>query len=79
MDLTFSYSITFQFGLVFAGAQKNIGPAGVTLVIVRDDLLGKSSVLCPTVLNYSVMVSDNSLHNTPPCFRYFIYSFLLTF
>ncbi len=61
----FSY---FQFALVFAGAQKNIGPAGVTLVIVRSDLLGKPSALCPTVFNYSVMANENSLHNTPPCF-----------
>jgi phosphoserine aminotransferase len=55
---------------VFAGAQKNIGPAGVTLVIIRNDLLGKQSVLCPSVLNYSVMAKENSLHNTPPCFKY---------
>ena len=60
----------FQFALVFAGAQKNIGPAGVTLVIIRNDLLGKQSVLCPSVLNYSVMAKENSLHNTPPCFKY---------
>ncbi len=59
-----------QFALVFAGAQKNIGPAGVTLVIIRNDLLGKQSVLCPSVLNYSVMAKENSLHNTPPCFKY---------
>jgi len=54
--------------VIFAGAQKNIGPAGVTLVIVREDLLGKAAVTCPTVLDFTVMAKDNSLHNTPPTF-----------
>lgn len=57
-----------QYGAIFAGAQKNIGPAGVTVVIVREDLLGKALPACPTVLNYTVMNRDNSLHNTPPVF-----------
>ena len=57
-----------QFGVIFAGAQKNIGPAGVTLVIVREDLLGKAAVACPTVLDFTIMAKDNSLHNTPPTF-----------
>ncbi|XP_047342887.1 phosphoserine aminotransferase isoform X2 [Vespa velutina] len=58
-----------KFGLIFAGAQKNIGPAGVTLVIVRDDLLGHAMSVCPTILNFTVMANDNSLHNTPPLFQ----------
>lgn len=57
-----------QFGVVFAGAQKNIGPAGVTVVIVREDLLGFPLPVCPTVLDFGVMAQDNSLHNTPPVF-----------
>ncbi|KAI4500363.1 hypothetical protein M0802_004780 [Mischocyttarus mexicanus] len=62
-----------KFGLIFAGAQKNIGPAGVTLVIVRDDLLGHAMPVCPTILNLTIMANDNSLHNTPPLFQiYFV-------
>ncbi|XP_021919839.1 probable phosphoserine aminotransferase isoform X2 [Zootermopsis nevadensis] len=61
-----------KFGVIFAGAQKNIGPAGVTLVIVREDLLGKAAVTCPTVLDFTVMAKDNSLHNTPPTFLIYV-------
>ncbi|KAL2724633.1 putative phosphoserine aminotransferase [Vespula maculifrons] len=62
-----------KFGLIFAGAQKNIGPAGVTLVIVRDDLLGHAMSVCPSILNFTIMANDNSLHNTPPLFQiYFV-------
>jgi len=61
-----------KFGVIFAGAQKNIGPAGVTLVIVREDLLGKAAVTCPTVLDFTVMAKDNSLHNTPPTFSIYV-------
>jgi len=57
-----------KFGVIYAGAQKNIGPAGVTIVIVREDLLGNALPICPTVLDYNVMAKENSLHNTPPCF-----------
>lgn len=66
-----------KFGIVYAGAQKNIGPAGVTIVIIRDDLLDKALAITPTVFNYSVMAKENSLHNTPPCFA--IYSVGLVF
>lgn len=59
-----------QFGVVFAGAQKNIGPAGVVLVIVRRDLLGSPLPITPLVFDFTVMTKDNSLHNTPPTFRY---------
>lgn len=61
-----------KFGLIFAGAQKNIGPAGITLVIVRDDLLGRAMSVCPTILNFTVMAKDNSLHNTPPVFQIYV-------
>ncbi|XP_050458102.1 probable phosphoserine aminotransferase [Cataglyphis hispanica] len=61
-----------KFALIFAGAQKNIGPAGVTLVIVRDDLLGHPMDVCPTVLNFTIMANDNSLHNTPPVFQIYV-------
>lgn len=44
-----------RFGVIYAGAQKNIGPAGLTLVIVREDLLGKASVACPSILDYTVL------------------------
>lgn len=61
-----------KFGVIFAGAQKNIGPAGVTLVIIRDDLLGKAAATCPIVLDYTIMAKDNSLHNTPPTFAIYV-------
>ncbi|ODN03223.1 putative phosphoserine aminotransferase [Orchesella cincta] len=66
-----------KFGLIYAGAQKNIGPAGVTIVIVREDLIGKALPITPTVLDYAVMAKENSLHNTPPCFA--IYAVGLVF
>jgi phosphoserine aminotransferase len=56
------------FGLIYAGAQKNIGPAGVCLVIVRDDMLKLIPDGLPTMLTYKTYVSNNSLFNTPPCF-----------
>lgn len=58
-----------QFGLIFAGAQKNVGCAGVTVVIVREDLIGKALKECPIILDYQVQAGNNSLYNTPPCFR----------
>lgn len=69
--LTKSLDIS-KFAVIFAGAQKNIGPAGVTLVIVRDDILGHAMNICPTILNFTVMASDNSLHNTPPVFQIYV-------
>jgi phosphoserine aminotransferase len=59
-----------RHGLIYAGAQKNIGPAGVTLVIVRDDLVARSAgnKALPTMLNYGVHVENTSLYNTPPAF-----------
>ncbi|XP_011305706.1 probable phosphoserine aminotransferase [Fopius arisanus] len=61
-----------KFGVIYAGAQKNIGPSGVTLVIVREDLLGKALPVCPSVLDYTIMANDNSLYNTPPTFQIYV-------
>jgi phosphoserine aminotransferase len=61
-----------RFGLIYAGAQKNLGPSGVTFVIVRDDLLARSSKSLPTMLNYKVMAENNSLYNTPNTFGVYI-------
>jgi phosphoserine aminotransferase len=61
-----------RFGLVYAGAQKNLGPSGVTLVIVRDDLLARSSDALPAMLNYKVQAENNSLYNTPPTFGVYL-------
>ncbi|MCJ8746729.1 hypothetical protein PDJAM_G00145250 [Pangasius djambal] len=66
-----------KFGLIFAGAQKNIGSAGVTLVIVREDLLGKALKECPVVFDYKVQAENNSLHNTPPCYSIYIVKLVL--
>jgi phosphoserine aminotransferase len=54
------------FGLIYAGAQKNLGPAGVTIVIIREDLLDRASLDIPTMLRYSTYAEKNSLYNTPP-------------
>jgi phosphoserine aminotransferase len=66
-----------DFGLIYAGAQKNMGPAGVTLVIVKDDLLGKTGRKIPAMFNYQVQIEGGSMYNTPPCFA--IYVSMLTF
>jgi phosphoserine aminotransferase len=61
-----------RFGLIYAGAQKNLGPSGVTLVIVREDLLVRSQESLPTMLNYKVLAESNSLYNTPNTFGIYI-------
>jgi phosphoserine aminotransferase len=61
-----------RFGLIYAGAQKNLGPSGVTLVIVREDLLARSAASLPTMLSYRVHSDNNSLYNTPPTFGIYI-------
>uniref|UniRef100_A0A665WEP8 Phosphoserine aminotransferase n=1 Tax=Echeneis naucrates TaxID=173247 RepID=A0A665WEP8_ECHNA len=66
-----------KFGLIFAGAQKNVGCAGVTVVIIREDLLGHSLKECPIVLDYKVQADMNSLYNTPPCFSIYIMGLVL--
>ena len=57
-----------KFGLIYAGAQKNIGPAGVTLIIVRDDLLGQVAPNTPTMLDYKIHADNDSMYNTPPTY-----------
>lgn len=57
-----------KFGLIYAGAQKNIGPSGVTLVIIHRDLLGMAPLTIPTVMDYAVMAEHDSMLNTPPTF-----------
>lgn len=57
-----------KFGLLFAGAQKNLGPAGVTVVIIREDLLGKAMDFTPTMLKYDIHADNHSLYNTPPTY-----------
>lgn len=61
-----------RFGVIYAGAQKNIGPAGLTLVIVREDLLGKAHQSCPSILDYSVLNQNDSMFNTPPTFAWYL-------
>ncbi len=62
-----------RFGLIYAGAQKNIAPAGLTIVIVRDDLLRDDlPAFVPTMCNYSVMAKHDSMYNTPPCYPIYI-------
>lgn len=61
-----------QFGLIYAGAQKNLGPAGVTLVILRKDLAEKVSEKVPTIFRYKTHLEENSLYNTPPCFSIYV-------
>ncbi len=61
-----------DFGLIYAGAQKNIAPAVVTIVIVKKELLGKQLSICPTMLNYQIQAKNDSLYNTPPCFPIYI-------
>ena len=72
----FSRSVDFsKFGLIYAGAQKNMGPAGTTLVIVREDILGKVSRKIPSMMDYKVQISKGSMFNTPPVFP--VYSSML--
>ena len=60
-----------RFGLIYAGAQKNIGPAGLCIVIVREDLLGRARATTPSVLDYQLVAGDNSMLNTPPTFGWY--------
>lgn len=61
-----------EFGAIYAGAQKNIGPAGLTLVIVRRDLLGTADAKCPAMLNWETAVDNDSMYNTPPTFALYL-------
>ena len=61
-----------RFGLIYAGAQKNMAPAGLTVVIVREDLLGYARKETPTMLDYKLMADNGSMYNTPPCYCIYI-------
>ncbi|HEX5364492.1 MAG TPA: 3-phosphoserine/phosphohydroxythreonine transaminase [Gallionella sp.] len=65
--LSRTYDVS-KFGLIYAGAQKNIGPAGLTLVIVRDDLIGQVPAGTPTMLDYQIHADNDSMYNTPPTY-----------
>jgi len=56
-----------KYGIIYGGVQKNIGPAGMAIVIVREDLIGKTHPLCPTMFDYALMAKNDSMYNTPPC------------
>lgn len=66
-----------SFGLIYAGAQKNLGPSGVTVAIVRRDLIGKAPDTCPTMLNYETYVKNGSMFNTPPTFAIYVLKLVL--
>ena len=61
-----------KYGLIYAGAQKNIGPSGLTLVIVRDDLIGQPHALCPSAFDYKTVADNDSMYNTPPTYAIYI-------
>ncbi len=61
-----------KFGVLYAGAQKNLAPAGVTIVIAREDLIENPLDICPTMLKWKTQVDNNSLYNTPPCFSIYM-------
>jgi len=69
----FSRQLDFsQFDLIYAGAQKNMGPAGTTLVVLKEDILGKVSRQIPSMLNYQVHIGKDSMFNTPPVFPVYV-------
>ena len=61
-----------QFGLIYAGAQKNIGPSGLTIVIVRNDLLGNAQLATPCIMNYKTAADNDSMYNTPPTYAWYL-------
>ncbi|XBC39017.1 MAG: 3-phosphoserine/phosphohydroxythreonine transaminase [Buchnera aphidicola (Nurudea shiraii)] len=66
-----------RYGVIYASAQKNIGPSGVTIVIIRQDLLGKFKVMCPSILNYTIMSENKSMFNTPTTFSLYVSDLVL--
>ena len=73
----FSRSLDFsKFDLIYAGAQKNMGPAGTTLVVIKEDILGKVTRQIPSMMDYKVQISKDSMFNTPPVFA--VYTSMLT-
>ncbi|MFW2373935.1 MAG: 3-phosphoserine/phosphohydroxythreonine transaminase, partial [Gammaproteobacteria bacterium] len=61
-----------KFGVIYAGAQKNIGPAGITVVIVRDDLIGHAMPSMPIMMDYQIHADNGSMYNTPPTFGWYL-------
>ena len=66
-----------KFGLIYAGAQKNIAPAGLTVVIIREDLAGKTLPATPTMLDYAVQIKNGSMYNTPPTYPIYVCKLVL--
>ncbi|MGI5897189.1 MAG: 3-phosphoserine/phosphohydroxythreonine transaminase [Oscillospiraceae bacterium] len=66
-----------KFGMIYAGAQKNMGPAGLTVVIIREDLIGKAMDICPTMFDYKIHADNDSLYNTPPTYAIYICKLVL--
>ena len=65
-----------KFGVIWAGAQKNVGPAGVTIVIIREDLRGFAGEKAPVYRDYKTHADNDSMYNTPPCFATVSYTHL---
>merc|ERR1712226_682273 len=68
-----------KHAMIYAGAQKNVGPAGVTVVIVREDLLGKELAECPTAMSYQVFAKADSMYNTPSCYAIYVMGLYLQY
>lgn len=68
-----------KFSLIYAGAQKNLGPSGVTVVIIKKSLLAQAKNNIPTMLRYNIFAENNSLYNTPPCFSIYILNLVLQY
>ena len=66
-----------KFGLIFAGAQKNLAPAGLTIVIIREDLAGSELPITPAIMNYKSMIDKDSMYNTPPCWCIYMLGLVL--
>ncbi len=66
-----------KFGVIYAGAQKNMAPAGVTVVIIRDDLIGHEAPTTPSMLSYRLMAENGSMYNTPPCYSIYMLGLVL--
>ncbi|MFD0966319.1 3-phosphoserine/phosphohydroxythreonine transaminase [Seminibacterium arietis] len=68
-----------QFGMIYAGAQKNLGPAGITIVIIREDLIGNARQETPSIWNYAVQAKSDSMINTPPTFAWYLCSLVFKY
>jgi phosphoserine aminotransferase len=66
-----------KYGLIYAGAQKNIAPAGLTLVIIREDLIGNARPETPSVMDYKLMAENDSMYNTPPTYTIYMMGLVL--